>query len=165
MTATAYPADRTALLIVDPYNDFMSEGSKLYEASRETAKAVGFYDNMRKLIPAIRAARIQVIGYAMWTYLTTPFFMAMPGFQVTEISPRHEGVERWRCLRARFPDEIASHSKERIFTSMTISCCVGMTTTLMWRVVFLQRNMSTKLWRWMVSAIQPSALRTCADQI
>src|SRR5258707_4911219 len=61
MTTTTYAADRTALLIVDPYNDFMSEGGKLYEATRETAEAVGFYDNMRKLIPAIRAARIQVI--------------------------------------------------------------------------------------------------------
>src|SRR2546430_12206549 len=60
MTTTTYAADRTALLIVDPYNDFMSEGGKLYEATRETAEAVGFYDNMRKLIPAIRAARIQV---------------------------------------------------------------------------------------------------------
>ena len=61
MTTTAYAADSTALLIVDPYNDFMSEGGKLYEATKETAQAVGFYDNMRKLIPAIRAARIHVI--------------------------------------------------------------------------------------------------------
>jgi nicotinamidase-related amidase len=61
MTTTIYAADRTALLIVDPYNDFMSAGGKLYEATRETAEAVGFYDNMRTLIPAIRAARIQVI--------------------------------------------------------------------------------------------------------
>jgi len=61
MTTTTYAAERTALLIVDPYNDFMSEGGKLYEATKETAEAVGFYDNMRKLIPAIRAARIQVI--------------------------------------------------------------------------------------------------------
>jgi nicotinamidase-related amidase len=61
MTTTTYPADRTALLIVDPYNDFMSEGGKLYEATRETAEAVGFYDNMRRLIPAIRSAHIQVI--------------------------------------------------------------------------------------------------------
>jgi nicotinamidase-related amidase len=39
----------------------MSEGGKLFEATRETAEAVGFYDNMRRLVPAIRAARIQVI--------------------------------------------------------------------------------------------------------
>jgi nicotinamidase-related amidase len=61
MTTTTYAADRTALLIVDPSNDFMSEGGKFYEATRETAEAVGFYDHMRQLIPAIRAARIQVI--------------------------------------------------------------------------------------------------------
>ncbi len=44
-----YAADRTALLIVDPYNDFMSEGGKLYERIKETAEAVGFYENVRKL--------------------------------------------------------------------------------------------------------------------
>jgi nicotinamidase-related amidase len=59
--ATLYDADRTALLIVDPYNDFMSKGGKLYEATRETAEAVGAYDNLRKLIPAIRTAGIQVL--------------------------------------------------------------------------------------------------------
>jgi hypothetical protein len=61
MTTPAYPAGRTATLIVDPYNDFMSEGGKLYEATWATAEAVGFYDNVRKLIPAIRAAYIEVI--------------------------------------------------------------------------------------------------------
>jgi hypothetical protein len=29
MTSITYTADRTALLIVDPYNDFMSAGGKL----------------------------------------------------------------------------------------------------------------------------------------
>src|SRR5215510_16615459 len=61
MTTITYAADRTALLIVDPYHDFMSAGGKRYEATRETADAVGCYDNMRTLMPAIRAARIQVI--------------------------------------------------------------------------------------------------------
>jgi len=55
MTTTTYASDRTALLIVDPYNEFMSEGGKFYEATRKTAEAVGFYDNMCKVIPAIRA--------------------------------------------------------------------------------------------------------------
>ena len=61
MKTNTYVADHTALLIVDPYNDFMSKGGKLFEATRETAEAVGFYDNMRKLVPEIRAARIQVL--------------------------------------------------------------------------------------------------------
>ena len=59
-STTTYESDDTALLIVDPYNDFMSKGGKLYERTKETAEAVGFYDNMRKLIPAVRAAHIQV---------------------------------------------------------------------------------------------------------
>src|SRR5271166_1697419 len=31
-----YAADRTAILVVDPYNDFMSEGGKLFNAIKET---------------------------------------------------------------------------------------------------------------------------------
>src|SRR5262245_17225999 len=54
-------------------------------------------------------------GYARWTYLTTPFFMAMPGFDVTEIEPLNEGSEIWRGLRVRFPPGIASHSTEQEF--------------------------------------------------
>jgi len=62
MSTTTYAADHTALLIVDPYNDFMSEGGKFYEATKETAETVGFYDNMpKKLILAIQAARIQAV--------------------------------------------------------------------------------------------------------
>lgn len=60
-STTTYDSDDTALLIVDPYNDFMSKGGKYYERTKETAEAVGFYDNMRKLIPAVREAPIQII--------------------------------------------------------------------------------------------------------
>jgi hypothetical protein len=42
MTSPTYTADRTALLIVDPYNDFMSEGGKFYEATRERPKRSAF---------------------------------------------------------------------------------------------------------------------------
>jgi hypothetical protein len=54
-------------------------------------------------------------GYALWAYLTMPFFLAMPGVEVIEIEPLQEGGERWRGLRARFPDYIAGHSKEQDF--------------------------------------------------
>jgi hypothetical protein len=54
-------------------------------------------------------------GYARWTYLMTPFLMAMPGFEVAEIEPWTEGTETWRGLRARFPTRIASHSVEQDF--------------------------------------------------
>jgi nicotinamidase-related amidase len=78
MTTTSTLRTILALLIVDPYNDFMSKGSKFYEGTKETAEAVSFYDNMRKLIPAVRAARIQIIivphhrwrgGYKGWKHM------------------------------------------------------------------------------------------------
>jgi len=59
--------------------------------------------------------RAYFMGYAQWTYLTTPFFMTMPGFEVTEISPWIEDGKLWHGLRARFPNGIASHSKEQDF--------------------------------------------------
>lgn len=49
-------------------------------------------------------------GYALWTYLTTPFLLAMDGVQVTEGQPWTHGSETWRVLRARFPGSIATHS-------------------------------------------------------
>lgn len=60
MTDATYSATDTALLIVDPYNDFMSEGGKLYGAIKETADESGLFDNLRKIIPAVRAAGIKV---------------------------------------------------------------------------------------------------------
>jgi len=60
MTAANYDADHTALLVVDPYNDFMSDGGILYDLIKETAEASGLFDNLRKLLPAVRSAGIQV---------------------------------------------------------------------------------------------------------
>ncbi|MDT0466469.1 hypothetical protein [Streptomyces gibsoniae] len=54
-------------------------------------------------------------GYALWTYLTTPFLLTMPGFTVTEIEAWREGDEVWRGVRATFPPEIASHSDDQEF--------------------------------------------------
>lgn len=54
-------------------------------------------------------------GYALWTYLTTPFLLAMDGFEIREIEPWREGTEVWRGLRATFPAAIASHSPEQDF--------------------------------------------------
>jgi hypothetical protein len=48
-------------------------------------------------------------GYAMWTYLNTPFIMALPDFSVEEIAPWQEGDETWRVLRVTFPAAVESH--------------------------------------------------------
>ena len=54
-------------------------------------------------------------GYALWTYLTTPFHFAMSGFDVEEIAPWREHDELWRGLRVTYPPDIASHSRQQDF--------------------------------------------------
>ena len=54
-------------------------------------------------------------GYALWTYLTTPFHFAMPGFFVEEIAPWHEEDELWRGIRVTYPAGIVSHSRQQDF--------------------------------------------------
>jgi len=54
-------------------------------------------------------------GYAVWTYLTTPFHFTMPGFTVEEIEPWQEDDELWGGLRVTYPPDIASHSKQQDF--------------------------------------------------
>jgi hypothetical protein len=54
-------------------------------------------------------------GYAMWTYLTTPFLFAMDGVATEELQPWHENGEMWRRLRVTFPQNIATHSTVQTF--------------------------------------------------
>jgi hypothetical protein len=54
-------------------------------------------------------------GYALWTYLTTPFHFVMSGFDVDEIAPWQEYDELWTGLRVTCPPDIASHGREQDF--------------------------------------------------
>ncbi len=54
-------------------------------------------------------------GYAIWTYLTTPFLFVLPGFVTAEMEPWTENHEVWRRLRVVFPADVASHSTEQVF--------------------------------------------------
>lgn len=54
-------------------------------------------------------------GYAMWTYLTMPFLLAMEDVVAEEIEPRRENGEWWRGLKVTLPDRIASHATVQTF--------------------------------------------------
>jgi hypothetical protein len=54
-------------------------------------------------------------GYAMWTYLTTPFLFALPGVLSEEIESWKENGNTWRRLEVNFPDTIATHSGRQTF--------------------------------------------------
>jgi nicotinamidase-related amidase len=50
----------TGLLIIDPYNDFLSEGGKLYPFCEGTIRALDTVGHMRQVLQAVRAADIRV---------------------------------------------------------------------------------------------------------
>lgn len=54
-------------------------------------------------------------GEALWTYLTTPFLLAMDNVRVEETEPWREGSETWRVLRAYFSGAIETHCLVRDF--------------------------------------------------
>lgn len=61
MEAVQYDARKTALLLVDPYNDFLSEGGKVWPFIKPIAEDVRLLDNLREISSAVRAAGIQVV--------------------------------------------------------------------------------------------------------
>lgn len=87
--AVSFTPNQTGLLVVDPYNDFMTEGGKLFALIRPTAEASGMFGNLKKLIPAARAAGVKVFvlphhrslpgDFSAWRN-ATPFQLAgVPG--------------------------------------------------------------------------------------
>ena len=53
-------------------------------------------------------------GYALWTYLTIPFLYTYPGFVTEELPPWSENGEVWRPLKATFPADFSSHTREQV---------------------------------------------------
>ncbi|WP_201841141.1 isochorismatase family cysteine hydrolase [Microvirga zambiensis] len=60
MTRPAYDPTRTGLLFVDPYNDFLSEGGKLWPRVKDVAEQVGLIDNLKAIVATVRERNIQV---------------------------------------------------------------------------------------------------------
>ncbi len=58
MDETSYPKGRTALLFVDPYNDFLAEGGKMWPQISEVARSVDLHANLGRVRAAARAAKI-----------------------------------------------------------------------------------------------------------
>ncbi|MFI7665789.1 isochorismatase family cysteine hydrolase [Nocardia sp. NPDC049526] len=82
MTAEAqYSSKETALLIVDPYNDFLSEGGKLWPRANEVAEGVGLLDHMRTMLATARSQGLRVFivphhqttpsAYVTWDFLSS----------------------------------------------------------------------------------------------
>jgi len=59
MANVAYDKEITALLVVDPYNDFISEGGKLWDRIRRVAEANDCVPHMLQVLNAARKARVK----------------------------------------------------------------------------------------------------------
>src|SRR5262245_39128345 len=79
MKQSAYDKSVTALLVIDPYNDFISEGGKVWDRLKAVAEANGCVPNMLKVLNAARKAGLRVFyaphrryrpgDYETWQYL------------------------------------------------------------------------------------------------
>ncbi|WP_407769095.1 cysteine hydrolase family protein [Mycobacterium sp.] len=78
--SNTYPKNETALLIIDPYNDFLSEGGKLWPSAKEVAEGIGLLDHMRAVLAAARSQGFRVFivphhqtspnDYRTWDHLS-----------------------------------------------------------------------------------------------
>jgi ureidoacrylate peracid hydrolase len=59
-----YNRDITALVVIDPYNDFISEGGKIWDRIKAVAEANQCVPNMLRTLNAARQAKLRVF-YAM----------------------------------------------------------------------------------------------------
>jgi nicotinamidase-related amidase len=68
MTAPRYENNRTGLLLVDPYNDFLAEGGKVWPRLKDVAEHVGLLDNLRAIGAAVRTAGIKafIVPHRRW---------------------------------------------------------------------------------------------------
>jgi ureidoacrylate peracid hydrolase len=79
MRGDTYAADSTALLIIDPYNDFISEGGKIWPRISAVAEANHCVQHMLEVLQAARKAGLRVFyalhrryrpgDYESWKYI------------------------------------------------------------------------------------------------
>ena len=58
--AEVYDREITALLVIDPYNDFISEGGKIWHRIRAVAEANNCVPHMLQVLNAARQAKLRI---------------------------------------------------------------------------------------------------------
>ena len=79
MNKVTYEKESTALLMIDPYNDFVSEGGKLWNRVKAVAEANQCVPHMLQVLTAARKAKLRVFyalhhryrpgDYETWKYI------------------------------------------------------------------------------------------------
>ena len=73
MELTHYPIGSTALLFIDPYNDFLAEGGKLWPMVSEVAQSVDLHANLARVRSAARDGGLPVFILPHHRHLPTDF--------------------------------------------------------------------------------------------
>lgn len=76
----SFEHQKTAVILVDPFNDFLSEGGKLWPFTKETVEGVGLVQNLKALLAAARSRDIKIFyaphhrteegDYKNWKFLS-----------------------------------------------------------------------------------------------
>jgi ureidoacrylate peracid hydrolase len=79
MTKLTYEKENTALVVIDPYNDFISEGGKLWDRIKAVAEANQCVPHMLQVLNIARKAKLRVFyalhhryrpgDYETWKYI------------------------------------------------------------------------------------------------
>ena len=79
MANVTHEKELTALLVIDPYNDFISEGGKVWDRLKDVAEANRCIPNMHQVLIAARKAKLRVFyalhhryrpgDYETWKYV------------------------------------------------------------------------------------------------
>jgi isochorismate hydrolase len=64
-TGISFPLNCTALLVIDPVNDFLSEGGADWEMTKTTVEMNDVIENLKRVIDATRSYNIPVL-FGQW---------------------------------------------------------------------------------------------------
>ena len=109
-----FDKELTALLVIDPYNDFISEGGKVWGRSKTVAEANNCTSHMLQVLNAARKAELRLFyalhrryrpgDYETWKYIAPSG--RQPG--CTRPSNTARGVARFRSKFKPHPGEIVA---------------------------------------------------------
>ena len=92
-TGTTFPPERTALLVIDPVNDFLSEGGAAWELTRNTVRLHNVVENLQRAIHGARARAVPV--------LFAPMAYTLEDYAEHELH-RRNGIHRIQFERKMF---------------------------------------------------------------
>jgi len=117
MTQETYPTDVSALIVIDPLNDFLSEKGKVYNNIKSELERVQLIPNLKQLLAGARDAGLQIVyaphglnehSFDDFKYVTPRLQVAMQNHVFWE---GDFGDEFYEPLRPQDGDIIVSHHR------------------------------------------------------